>query len=347
VSNIARESLHAHYVLGLLSGSKSVTDMAERGLLPFGKSYACKLLAQDPTPHKDALARRLAAAPQGAYLAVDLLKVEHQGERIEGVGRCYDSNRKSVMWGHALVSSALVQLGEDPYLLRCDPFIDELMSTERYPKLTATEAMLTVAGDVVAAGVKVKALLVDAEFTTRLGLRSLKQLPLAFVGRFRNNAKVMFEAQKVRVNELAKSFLPGKARWYPKLRRYIKRLEVVLAEVGIVELLIIWKAQGFGWHLTTLISTLKAGVQEVFKAWSARWSLEVSHRLRKQNLALGACQCLAYAAHLQHAELVNRAFELVRLERQRIPGLSWKLAQQHAAGTLRNALVTEDSCFAA
>jgi hypothetical protein len=169
------------------------------------------------------------------------------------------------------------------------------MSTERYPRLTATEAMLNVAGDVVSAGVKVKALLVDAEFTTRLGLRSLKALPLAFVGRFRSNAKVMFEAQQLRVKDLAKRFLPGKARWYPKLRRYIKRLEVVLAEVGVVQLLIIWKAQGFGWHLTTLISTLNAGVQEVFKAWSARWSLEVSHRLRKQSLALGSCQCLAYA----------------------------------------------------
>jgi hypothetical protein len=52
VSKTARASLHAHYVLGLLSGSKSVTDMSERGLLPFGKQYACKLLAQDPTPHK-------------------------------------------------------------------------------------------------------------------------------------------------------------------------------------------------------------------------------------------------------------------------------------------------------
>jgi hypothetical protein len=134
------------------------------------------------------------------------------------------------MWGHTLVSSGLVTLGEDPYLLRCDPFIDELMSTERYPKLTATEAMLTVAGDVVSAGVKVKALLVDAEFTTRLGLRSLKALPLAFVGRFRSNAKVLFEAQHVRVKDLAKRFLPGKARWYPKLRRYIKRLEIVLAK---------------------------------------------------------------------------------------------------------------------
>ena len=116
------------------------------------------------------------------------------------------------------------------------------MSTELYPKLTATEAMLSVAGDVVTAGVKAKALLADAEFTTRLGLRSLKALPLAFVGRFRTNAKVMFEAQKLRVSDLAKRFLPGKARWYPKLKRYIKRLEVVLAEVGIVELLIVWKA---------------------------------------------------------------------------------------------------------
>ncbi len=347
MSKIARASLHEHYVLGLLSGSKSVTDMAERGLLPFGKSYACKLLAQDPTPHKDALTRRLAAVPQCAYLAVDLLKVEHQGERIEGVGRCYDTNSKGVMWGHTLVSSGLVRPGEDPHLLRCDPFPDALMSTELYPRLTATEAMLGVAGEVVSAGVKVKALLVDAEFTTRLGLRSLKALPLAFVGRFRSNAKVMFEAQQTRVRDLAKRFLPGKARWYPKLKRYIKRLEVVLAEVGIVELLIIWKAQGYGWHLTTLISTLKAGVQEVFKAWSARWSLEVSHRLRKQSLALGACQCLAYAAHLQHAELVNRAFELMRLERQQTPGISWKLAQHHAVETLRNALLTGGSRLAA
>jgi hypothetical protein len=166
------------------------------------------------------------------------------------------------MWGHALVSSALVQLAEDPYLLRCDPFPDELMSTERYPRLTATEAMLNVAGDVVSAGVKV---LVDAKFTRRLGLCSLKALPLAFVGRFRSNAKVLFEAQQTRVKDLAKRFLPGKARWYPKLRRYIKRLEIVLAEVGIIELLIIWKIQGVGWHLTTLISTLTASIQEVFR----------------------------------------------------------------------------------
>jgi hypothetical protein len=160
--------------------------MSERGLLPCCKAYACKLLAQNPTPHQDAIARRLEAAPQGAYLAVDLLKVEPHGERIEGIGRGYDSElgptgralpvlgSKAVIWGHALVSSALVTLGKDPYLLRCDPFADERMSTACYPRLMATEAMLTVAGDVVSADMDVKAPLVDAQFTTSIGLRSLK-----------------------------------------------------------------------------------------------------------------------------------------------------------------------------
>ena len=221
------------------------------------------------------------------------------------------------------------------------------MSTPLYPKLTATEAMLTVAGDVTVAGAEVKGVVVDAEFTTRLGLRSLKHLPLPFVGRFRTNAKVMFEAQKVRVKELAERFPPGRARWYPKLKRYVKRLEVVLEEVGVVDLLIIWKAQGHGWHLTALISTLEAGIQEVVKVWGSRWSLEVSHRTRKQNLALGACQCFTYAPHLLHADLVIDAFHLIAQERERTPGLTWKQAQQQAATNLENVLLTRITHLAA
>ena len=86
--------------------------------------------------------------------------------------------------------------------------------------------MLTVAGDAFIARTSIKAVLVDAEFTTRLGLRSLKHLPLPFVGRFRTDAKIMFEAQTLNVRDLAERFPPGKARWYPKLKRYVKRPEV-------------------------------------------------------------------------------------------------------------------------
>jgi len=210
-----------------------------------------------------------------------------------------------------------------------------------YPALTPSEALLTVAGDVVVAGYELKGVLCDAQFTTRFVLRSLKHLPAGLIGRFRTHNKVIHQGQLVRVKDLAERHPPGVARWYPKLKRYLKRLRVKLPEVGEVDLLIIWKAQGYGWHLSVLISKVAAGVQEVVRAWNARWSQEVSHRLRKQNLALGSCQCLAFAAQLQHADLVTEAFNLIRDARQRDPGLILKQAQQVAAEQLKSVLTEQ------
>lgn len=343
MSITAINSLHEHYTLGLLAGCSSISDMSERGLLPFSKAHACRLLRQDPVPHQHALVRRLPHAPTGAFLAVDLLTIKHEGSRIEGVGRCYDSSSKGVFWGHTLVSSALVMPGAAPYLLGCDPFLDGYMCNPIYPQLTPTEAMLSVAGDVAIEGYNLRGVLIDAQFTTRLALRSLKHLPAPFVGRFRTNAKVFYNAKKLSVKQLAEQYLPGKARWYPKLRRYVKRLKVVIKEVGEVDLIIIWKAQGTGWYLTALISSFEAGIQEVIRAWDARWSQEVSHRFRKQSLALGKCQCFAFSAQLKHADLVIEAFNLVREERQQTPNLTWKQAKQQAAQRLENALLTEAS----
>jgi hypothetical protein len=151
----------------------------------------------------------------------------------------------------------------------------------------------------------------------------------------------------VKVRDLADRFPPGKARWYPKFRRYVKRVKVVVPEVGEVDLLIIWKAQGTGWYLSVLISTVTAGVQEIVLNWLSRWAIEVSHRIRKQALAFSSCQCCSFAAQLMHADLVIEAFHLVREERARSPGLSWKEAQKVAALRLRNALLTEETLKAA
>lgn len=116
--------------------------------------------------------------------------------------------------------------------------------------------------------------------------------------------------------------------------------------VGIVALVIIWKAQGYSWPLTALISTPRVGVQEPMKAWRARWRLEVAHRTRKQTLALGNGRCFSYAAPRQHADLVSAAFTFIRQERQRTPKLSWKQAQQTAL-RLKHALLTGVSRLAA
>lgn len=321
--------------------------MIDRGLLPYSKSYSCKLLAVDPTPHQHALSRRLPHAPQDAYLAVDLVNIPHEGPRIEAVDRHHSTSDKAVVWGHLMSSSALVAPGIDPFLLRSDPYPTARMSTATYPCLTPTEALLNVVGEVTSANYALKGVLVDAQFTTRLGLRSLKYITVGIIGRFRTNNKVMYEAEMVKVRELAERFPPGVARWYAKFGRYVKRLKVVIPEVGEVDLLIIWKAQGTGWYLSVLISTVKAGIQEILSSWLARWSLEVSHRLRKQALGWSACQCCSFAAQLMHADLVIEAFNRVRQERARSPGLSWKEAQKVAALRLRNALLTEETRRAA
>lgn len=214
-------------------------------------------------PHQHALARRLPAAPQGFFLAGDLVTIGHEGHRIEGVGRHYSSARKGMFWGHTFTSSALVAPGEDPYLLRCDPFPDVRMVTSTYPKLTPSETLLTVVGDLVMAGYELAGVLADAQFSGRLTLCMLKLLRVPFVMRFRTNAKVLFEAQMVRVRELAERFRSGRARWYPRLQRYVKRVSVVIPEVGEADLLLVWKWQRSGWYLTALVSTLEGGVQAV------------------------------------------------------------------------------------
>lgn len=90
-----------------------------------------------------------------------------------------------------------------------------------------------------------------------------------------------------------------------------------------------------------LISTLEGlGVQTLLAAWKARWALEVAHRLYKQNFGLGACQARAFGLQLRHASLVLDAFFLVRLERVRCSGLSWRVAQARVAGSLRLAVLT-------
>lgn len=282
---------------------------------------------------------RLTDAPSGGYLAVDFVKLKHEGERIEGVDRQH--THEDIIWGHCFLTSALVFTeGTDPYMVRADAAASKLMATEAYPYLTPVEAMLNVVGDLLVAGYDLTGVVVDAEFTTKLSLRSLPHFPAGIIGRFRSNTKVSYQGQTLKAKDLAKQFPPGRARYYRKLRCYAKRLAVLLPDVGQLDIIVIWYPNGTGWKLSVLISTIQAGVQELIRAFKARWGLEVMHRTLKQNLALAKCQCLAFLAQLRHFDFCIQALHLIPLERLRRPGLSWKQAQLQAAEQNKNALVT-------
>ncbi len=119
------------YVLGLLSlPHKSLSEMHTRGLLPYSLGYSAHLLAQDPLPYQ--WQERLEAAPQDGYLAVDLVTVAHPGASVEGAAQVYSSSDKGIIWGHSLLSSALIWQDKDPLPLRLEAFLTPAMATSTY-----------------------------------------------------------------------------------------------------------------------------------------------------------------------------------------------------------------------
>jgi hypothetical protein len=338
MSSTARARLREGYVTGLLSGLSSIRDMVVAGLLCFGLTHSCRLMKQGEAgePWRE----RLANAPVGGYLAVDFIKVEHEGEHIEGVDRQF--THEGIIWGQRFTTSALVFTGgQDPMVLRADAAPSERMATEDYPYLTASEAMMNVTGDVLLSGYELKGMLVDAEFTSKLTLRSLPHFPVGIIGRFRSSTRVEHEGRCLQAKVLAENYRPGKARYYRRLCLYAKRLTVLLPEVGKLDLIFVWYPHTTGFTLSILVSTIKAGLQELIKAFKARWGLEVMHRLLRQNLSLAKCQCLAFAAQLSHFDFCIDALHHIRFMRSRDPSLSWKQARKLTARHARNTMLTE------
>lgn len=289
---------------------------------------------------------RLAVAPTGGYLAVDFIKVEHEGERIEGVDRQF--SHEGIIWGQRFTTSALVfTAGQDPVVLRADAAPSERMATADYPYLSASEAMMNVVGEVLLSGYELRGVLVDAEFTSKLTLRSLPHFPVGIIGRFRSSTRVEYEGRQLQAKRLAEDYRPGKARYYRRLRLYAKRLTVLLPEVGKLDLIFLWYPHKAEFTLSILVSTIKAGLQELISAFRARWGLEVMHRLLRQNLSLAKCQCLAFVAQLRHLDFCIDALQRIRLVRSRDPVLSWKQAQTLAAQQARKTMLTESTWLAA
>ncbi len=330
------------YVGGLLgSPHKSLRAMQAEGWLEGSVRQNCGRLGQELYPYRSGLVERIQQAPTKGYLVVDLHPIEHNGQNMEGTHKVYSSADKASFWGHSLVSWGLVYPHQEVYPLGLSPFPNQAMATQDYPQLTPSEAMLNGVAELVELGYRMEAVVADAQFTTRLGLRSLKYLKTPFIGRFRTNAWISYRGKPIQVKQLATQYPPGKAHYYKRFKCYAKRLRVELESVGFLDLILIWKPQGHDFELMTLISTLEAGLQTILQAWKLRWDLEVAHRLYKQNLGISACQCRNFAAQLKHYDLTLTAFHRCRNLKIQHPQFTWRQAQSQAAAAIRDHLLTE------
>ncbi len=333
------------YTLNLLEQKPpSLRQLHANGSLPCTPTYAATKLSADLHPGRTESLARARTAPEGAFLAVDLVIVEHPGTNIQGVDLVYASSAKRAVLAHAFVSSGLVYANKkhDPIPYRLEPFLTSVLATQEYPHRTPGAAFVETVTQARTDGMMFQAALVDAQFTDQITLEQLRDAKIALIGRYRTDIRVTFEGETIGVRRLAERFKPGVSRYYKRFGCYVKRLRVTAPGAGECDLLIVWKYRSDGsLDLCVLVSTLEGlGVQALLAAWKARWALEVAHRLYKQNFGLGACQARAFGFQLCHVSLVLEAFFLVRLERVRYPGLSWRVAQAQMAGSLRLAVLT-------
>lgn len=333
------------YTLNLLEQKPvSLHQLRAKGILPCTPTYAATKLSVDLHPGRSESLARARTAPEEAFLAVDLVVVEHSGSSIQGIDLNYASSAKRAVLAHAFVSSALVYANKahDPIPLRLEPFLTRALATPEYPHRTPGVAFIETVTQARTDGIRFRAALVDAQFTDRVTLEKLCEAGIALIGRYRTDIHVMVDGQTIAVRRLAEQFKPGVSRYYPRFACYAKRLRVTAPGAGECDLLFVWKRLSDGsLDLCVLISTLDGlGVQALLAAWKARWALEVAHRLYKQNFGLGDCQARAFGLQLRHASLVLDAFFLVRCERVRCRGSSWRVAQARVAGALRLAVLT-------
>ena len=120
-------------------------------------------------------------------------------------------------------------------------------------------------------GVRLKALVIDAEFTIKPNLTQLRKQRIPVLGRVQKRLKVLWEEQSLRLDQLAKRWPRARCSPYPALGWCSKRLEVDLPEVGAVGVLIVWHQQGADWRVFFLISTVQdATVGELLRVWKRR-----------------------------------------------------------------------------
>jgi DDE superfamily endonuclease len=236
----------------------SLRQLHANGILPCTPTYAAKKLGADLHP---GLARAR-TAPENAFLAIDLVVVEHPGCNIQGVDLVYASSAKHAVLAHAFVSSALVYANKthDPIPYRLEPFLTSVLATEEYPHRTPGAAFVETVTQARTDGVQFKAALVDAQFTDQITLEQLREAKIALIGRYRTNIRVRFEGETISVRCLAERYKPGVSRYYKRFGCYVKRVRVTAPGAGECDLLIVWKYLSDGSLLDPDNSTWRAWV---------------------------------------------------------------------------------------
>ncbi|MFW8628003.1 transposase, partial [Deinococcus sp. ME38] len=231
--------------------------------------------------------------------------------------------------------------GADPVPLLERFKVSQPLETTCYPYRTATQEMIHVVQDCLAADVPVAGLLLDGEFGRDAAVTFSREHQMPVLIRAKATMTVQFEGESLTLGALSRQFPPERCHLYAEFGWRVRRLSVC-REVGGFDVLIVWRKVHGEWTRFFLFSTFGGDVtvRSLLRAWKARWGIEVIHRFFKQNLGLGRCHCRTIQAQENWVWCVVEAFHAVLRARREVPGMTWRAAQRQAAQNARKYVLT-------
>ncbi|GAA5449611.1 hypothetical protein Ddep01_03400 [Deinococcus depolymerans] len=197
--------------------------------------------------------------------------------------------------------------------------MSQVLETTCYPYRTATQEMIHVVQDCLAAGVPMAGLLLDGEFGRDAAVTFSREHQIPVLIRAKANMTVQFEGESLTLGALSRQFPPERCHLYAEFGWRVRRLPVA-REVGGFDVLIVWRKVHGEWTRFFLFSTFGGDVtvRSLLRAWKARWGIEVIHRFFKQNLGLGRCHCRTIQAQENWVWCVVEAFHAVLRVRREV-----------------------------
>jgi SRSO17 transposase len=252
------------------------------------------------------------SAKNGALYLDDTL-CHKRGEKIEGVGKYYDSANNTYTLGHNLVTSQLTIKGRQfPLGFRRYQKYDE--SPKGFK--TKIDLAFELVQDAVKEGHPFCVVCFDKWYFSKKFTRRIERLGKDWVTQCKSNRKVVINNQRVSVGEWLKN-LPAEKFKRSEINDeiyYCFQKVCLMSKQGWVKVIAYHKREDLSDDLVILVSNrLDWDERKVIGIYQGRWSIETFYEDSKQNLGLEDYEMRKLRGITRHWYLVFLAYTLLQL----------------------------------
>jgi SRSO17 transposase len=252
------------------------------------------------------------SAKNGALYLDDTI-LHKRGEKIEGVGKYYDSATDTYTLGHNLVTSQLTIKGRQfPLSFRRYQKYDESPKDFK----TKFELAFELVEDAVRDGYPFCVVCFDKWYFSKEFTQQVEQLGKDWVTQCKTNRKVVINGRRVAIGEWLKGLSTEEFRRCEINDEFYYCFQKVclMSKQGWVKVIAYHRREDLSDDLVILVSNrLDWDEQKVIRIYQGRWSIETFYEDSKQNLGFEDYEMRKLRGITRHWYLVFLAYTLLQL----------------------------------